>query len=511
MKKISRLFFVLGTAFTVLVSGLGYQPVGAGRSYNWSPDEKVPGYLDDTFTPFLLADRNRTVHAFASQWVDANGRRLAIVYRQWTLKGGWTRPVDIILSPIGGNANFMGAFLDSSDTMHVIFSATEGLTRRTYIFYSRAPAASADLALAWSPPILVGDGALGLNSGAIMGDAQGNLVIIYSGNREGNGVYYTLSGDSGNEWSDPSPVFLTYSDDLSTFSLRLAVGTERKIRATWNVVTNLGVDESLYFANFDTSTSKWDAAVELDERIDLPEYFGPSYPVIVDNGREIVVFYNGGNPVSGRPVGAGRPIQRAKISLNGGATWSEPLDPFPFHVGRSGEHAMVLDGNGTPHVLFIQRIESLDEKGRYTIIGGIWHSRFENGAWTNPDRFVTLLAPHDVRAVVVQGNVLLAVWREDPGLGADGIWYSYSILDVPELSLTPLATVAVDPSAQVIPTLPPDAVTVFPTSRPELLEEAPPSDLGRNPALPIIIGTLPVILILIGVVVGYRFLFNRRE
>lgn len=511
MKKLPRLFFALGAAFTILISGLGYHPVSAGRLYNWSPDERVPGYLDDTFTPFLLADRNRTVHAFTSQWVNADGRKLAIVYRQWTLKGGWTRPVDIILSPIGGNANFMGAFLDSSDTMHVIFTATENITRRTFVFYSRAPAASADIALAWSPPILVGDGALGLNSGAIIGDDRGNLVIIYSGNREGSGVYYIHSTNSGIKWSDPSPVFQTYNDDLSAFSLRLAIGPGQKIRAAWNVVTNLGVDETLYFASFNSATSKWDTPVELDERIDLPEYFGPSYPVIVDNGREIVVFYNGGNPVSGRPVGAGRPIQRAKISLNGGVTWSEPLDPFPFHVGRSGEHAMVLDGNGTPHVLFVQRIESLDDKGRYTIIGGVWHSRFENGAWANPDRFVTLLAPHDVRAVVVQGNVLLAVWRQDPGEGQSGIWYSYSVLDVPELPVAPLATVAVDPSIQASPTASSNAATPVPTPRPELLGEAPPSDLGKNPALPIIIGTVPVILILIGVVVGYRLLASRRE
>lgn len=524
MKRISRLFLALGAVFAVLFSGLSLQPVNAGKSYSWSPDEKVPGYLDDTFTPFLLADRNRTVHAFASQWVDADGRKLAIVYRQWTLKGGWTRPVDIILSPIGGSANLTGAFLDASDTMHVIFTATENLTRRTYVFYSRAPAASADLASAWSAPIIVGDGALGLNSGAIIGDDQGNLVIIYSGNRDGTGVYYTYSRNSGLEWSIPSSAFLTYNEDLSTFSLRLAIGPDQKIRAAWNVVTNLGVDEALYFANFDTASSKWDPAVELDERIDLPEYFGPSYPVIADNGREVIVFYNGGNPLSGRPVGAGRPIQRARISLDGGATWSEPLDPFPFHVGRSGEHTMVLDGNGTPHVLFIQRIESLDEQGRYTIIGGVWHSRFENGAWTNPDRFVTLLAPHDVRAVIVQGNVLLAVWREDPGLGADGIWYSYSILDAPELPVTPLAAAPADvPGLATTPGAVSEPGTPEPTLAPEqlsnpeqipnpaLLDEAPPSDLGRNPALPIIIGTLPVILILIGVVVGYRFLASRRE
>jgi hypothetical protein len=511
MNVLSRFLFILGLVCFVLSIGGAAQPAAASPSATWAPDEKVPGYLDDTYTPILLADRNRTVHAFASQWVYAgDGRKLAIVYRQWTLKGGWTRPVDIILSPIGGSANLLGAFLDSSDTMHVIFTATENISRRTFVFYSHAPASLADLALAWSPPILVGDGALGLNSGAIAGDEQGNLVIIYSGNRDGSGVYYVHSKDAGKNWSEPEPLFLTFNSDLSAFSLRLAAGPNQKIRAAWNVVTNLGVDESLYFASFDAQTAAWSSPLELDERINLPDYFGPSFPVITDNGREIVVFYNGGNPVPGRPVGPGRPIQRSRISLDGGATWSEPLDPFPFHVGRSGEHAMVLDGNGIPHVLFVQRIEGQDERGNYSIIGGIWHSTFENNAWSNPDRFVTTLSPHDVHAVVVQGNVLLAVWRQDPGEGANGIWFSYNILDAPELPVTPLATAVLETTVQITPTLSPQSDAFVPTPLPAFLQQPPPSDLGRNPALPIIAAIVPVALILVGVIVGYRFLNSRR-
>lgn len=509
--KNAKYLFVIGVTSAILIAGLCYEPTHAGGAYGWSPDKQVPGYLDDTFTPLLLADRNRTVHALASQWVENKGRRLAIVYRQWTLMGGWTRPVDVILSPIGGDANFLGAYLDSSDTLHVIFTATEALTRKTSVYYSSAPAANADWAPAWSAPALVGGEALGLNSAAIVGDDQGNLVVIYSGNRDGSGVYFIHSRDSGRDWSNPQPVFLTYDTELSTFSLRLTVGPDQKIRAVWNVVTNLGVDEALYFANFDSRESKWDAPVELEKRIDLPDYFGPSFPVMADNGREIVVIYNSGNPFTGRPVGAGRPIQRARISTNGGLTWNEPLDPFPFHVGRSGEHTIALDEDGNPHTLFIQRIETLDEDGKYSLIGGVWHSVFKNGIWSNPDRFVSSVPAHDVRAVVSQGNVLLVVWREDPGTGQSGVWYSYNVLDVTELPVVPLATASLDYSVQASPTPPSILDTPEPTRQPELLDAAPPSDLGGNPALPIIIGTVPVVLILIGVVLGYRFLASRRE
>lgn len=512
MKMISRLLLIGCITFAILIAGLGYKPVSAETGYGWSPDEKVSGYLDDTFTPFLLADQNRTVHAFTSQWVKNEGNRRAIVYRRWSLIGGWTRPVDIVLSPIGGDANFLGTYMDSSNTMHLIFSATDALTRNTFVYYSNASTVNADWAPAWSTPVLVGDGASGLNSAAIAGDHYGNLVIIYSGNRNGNGVYSMYSKDMGKSWTSPQPVFLTYGSGLNAFSVHLSVGPDQKIRAVWNVVTNLGVDEALYFARFDTQNFRWDTPVELDRRIVLPEYFGPSFPVIVNNGREIVIVYNSGNPFTGQTVGAGRPVQRVLVSLDDGLTWNEPLDPFPLHVGRSGEHAVTLDGNGNPHTIFTQRIESLDESGKYSIIGGVWHSVFQNDIWSNPDRFVSTVPAHDVRAVVSQGNVLLAVWRQDPGGGASGIWYSYKVLDEPELPVVPLATASVDFTIgeTATPISLPTLLQSEPSPEPGLFEDSLPSNLENNPALPIMIGIIPVVLILIGVVLGYRYLSSRR-
>jgi len=515
MTRTSRLSLALCMIVTVLSAGLWYKPASAKSNHGWSPDAKVPGYLDDTFTPFLLADHNRTIHAFTSQWIQNDGRRRAIVYRQWSLAGGWTRPVDILLAPTGNDANFVGAYLDSSDKIHVIFMSAEEITGKISVYYSKASASDADWAPAWSDPVLIAGNGSDLNSGAIIGDDEGNLVVIYSGNLYGSGVYYVYSKDGGGNWSDVQSLFLTYDPELSAFSLRLAIGPNQDISAAWNLVTNTGLDDSLYFANFDKTKFKWESPVELEERIDLPEYFGPSFPTIVNDGREIVIVYNSGNPFSDRPVGAGRPITRAHISLDGGLTWHEPTDPFPLHIGRSGEHTMALDGEGNPHLLFIQRIELQDNDGSYKTVGGIWHSVLQNGAWTNPDRLVATRPAHDVRATVVQGNVLLAVWREDPGSGEDGVWYSYITLDVPELPVTPLATSSFDntissDSSSTLLTITPNLLASQLTPQPGLLEDVPPSDLGGNPALPIIIGTVPVILILIIVFFGYRFLLNRR-
>jgi hypothetical protein len=499
MKRISRLFLVLGAVFTILFSGLSHQPVDAGKSYGWSPDEKVPGYLDDTLTPFLLADRTRTVHAFGSQWVDADGRRLAIVYRQWTLKGGWTRPVDIILSPIGGDANLLGAFMDSSATMHVTFTVTESLTRRTYVYYSSAPAANADWAPAWSTPVAVGDGASGMSSGSISGDEKGNLVILYSGIKDGSGVYAINSNDSGLSWSNPKPVFLTFDSNLVPYSIKVYKGEADRLHVVWAVNTSLGLYHSIYYAGLNLMTDQWDEPVLLEKRTDAEGFFGPSYPAVIDNGTYVVVMYNSGNPFTGRPVDYGKPIIRVRFSKDNGQSWGEAVDPFPFLVGNSGEHSMVVDNNNVVHTLVIMRIDS-SVGGAYKAIGGVWHSQFVNGVWSNPERFVTTLAPVDIRAVVVQGNVIMAAWHEDPGAGQDGVWFTYIILDTPELSVTPL------------PTKPKEinVITSTPSLLPFVTPNTPQADfsIGRqetppNPAQPLILGLVPVVITILGVIFFY--------
>ena len=502
----------------VTVIGLVSFPVQAQPAGQWAADHRIPGYLDDTFTPLLLADQNRTVHAFASQWIDDGSRRLAIVYRRWSLAGGWTRPVDVILAS-SGNATLLGGFLDASGTIHILFG--EGETRSLNIYYSFAQADVADLVDAWSAPMIIGPGLSGVNSAALSGDEWGNLVVIYSGNMDGSGVYAVQSADTGRTWSDPLQIFAPNDSEFTPYSLRLTAAREKQIQAAWNVVSPLGVDEELYFSNYDIASGKWTKPVELDKRVDVPDYFGPSFPAIVDTSDEIVIMYNGGNPFSGRSVDYGRPVQRVVVSEDAGQTWSKSVSPFPFHVGRSGEHSLTLDGADRPHAMFVQRIE-FEVNGRYAIIGGIWHSVFENGSWTNPDRFVTTYSPHDVRAIVVQGNVLLVVWREDPGEGMHGVWYSYFVLDIPEAPVMPPATATALPAENpvginetpIVVSTNVDTTSLAPLATPTSVKLTASQreilDANPSPSRPIVIGALVAIVVLAGVIVWYRFFRARR-
>lgn len=499
----------LGVAIILLVAlGTG-NPAAAQQPYRWAPNQQVPDYLDDTFTPFLLADQNRTVHAFASQWVGGKVKRLAILYRQWSLDGGWTTPVDILLSPVGG-AQILSAFLDQTGTMHLVFWGGEA--RAANIYYSRAPAVSAGQAPAWSAPVLVGNGAVSPASGALAGDDKGNLVIIYNGNTAGNGVYAIQSSDAGDSWSEPMPIFLTYDPELTPFSLHAIMGQESQLHAVWNVVTSLGIDVSAHYARLDVAGQQWSAPVLLEERIEEEGFFGPSFPVIADTGDKLVVMYNSGNPATGGPVPAGRPVQRVRVSNDGGYTWREPITPFPRHLGRSGEHSLVVDSNHVVHALFIQRIEQTTD-GRIGAIGGMWHSELWDGGWTEPER-VDLgdFSGHDLRATISQGNTLLITMREDPGVGEIGVWHLHTILNAPELPVVPLPTPPATPPAAPTPTPTPPSPTPTPPHRPASISQEPVTvGVTDRPAIPLVLSLVPVVLLVVGIFMVQQSHYHRRH
>jgi hypothetical protein len=78
------------------------------------PQQRIPGYLDRTEPPVLVADSTGVVHAFAYQQIGNpdDGRQIGIIYSSWTYEDGWTLPTDIILSPVKNQARVMDVYLD---------------------------------------------------------------------------------------------------------------------------------------------------------------------------------------------------------------------------------------------------------------------------------------------------------------------------------------------------------------------------------------------------------------
>jgi len=464
----------------------------------WVLDQKVPGYLDDTFTPFLVADQNRTVHAFATQRVgDGSAYRQAIIYRQWRLTGGWTSPIDILLSPTW-DARVLGAYLDPDDIIHLIFWGSGTDTIDASVYYSKAPLSEAGSISAWSYPELIARGALNPPAGVINGDDHGNIVVVFNGNSQDNGVYMVRSNDSGENWTESVPVYLTNDSELFPFYIKSDVGPSGKAHIVWNVnAGEAGIYESLYYIGIDLETGRWIGPQLLDQRPRVEGYFGPSVPAVVDNGTYVMILYNGGNPYAGSQVPVGRPTILVRLSENEGDTWGDVTVPFPFLTGQSGEQALMVDSNKVIHVVAGMRIDSLIN-GEYKPVSGVWHSEFVNKVWRYPERFVTSIPAVDVRAVISQGNVLMANWNEDPIFGRDGVWFSYTFLDSPELPLTsmPVPTTIQETPILGVDTTPDVVFTPSPIGSSQILQDEEDSRT-TNPQLLILVAIISVGIILI--------------
>jgi hypothetical protein len=498
-----------GLLLLVILGAFGVRAVEmmAQESNLWMPQEKIPIYKDSTEEPpFLIADQNRTVHAFNSQALnlEEEGSQEAVFYRQWTPEQGWGNPNDIIIDREGRDVVVMDVYFDKAGTIHLVLQIENN------IFYAKAPLQYAGQARAWSRPYLVGEQALPAGIGlpfmaAIAGDEQDNLAIIYSGKRDGNGIYAVNSADNGDSWSEPAVFSLTYDDEHIPAEPRLLGARTGKIHAVWNVFDEGGIGVSGYYAQFDTETQLWSQPIEIDEGgLGL----GIKFAALFEYGSDLFMTY-----YQGKTNG-----NWWRRSSDGGLTWSEPAQISPIHSGTNGHASFVIDSDEELHLFFGERIDDNNH--------GMWNSTWTGQQWTDPEAVVRGpqvkddiggkgFDPRSARAVVVNGNLVLVAWGTDGAAGINGAWYSYKVLDTPELPKIALAVSSATQTAtpRAISTTAPSmsSLTSLPTRfAPTDKQGREPTQGVRNPGTSIIIGLVPVTLLILLLIAVRRInLFGR--
>ena len=409
----------------------------------WSSPETIPGISLESYPPILVADENRTVHAFLSQWV-VGGK--AVIYTQWTLEHGWSVPIDILLSPYGNEARVTGASLGENGMMHLVFYGGNSISGD--IYYSKAPASDANNARSWSAPVLVGEYAGDPESATVVEDSQGDLHIIYFGKRDGNGLYSTTSKDGGDTWSDLELIFLADSEAPFVWRIQAIKSNSGWLHVIWNVYDKGGQGRGVYYARFQTGTDLWGDIVLLAE---TKEGLGAQTPAIIEYNDTLYAFYIIPGKIN------------VRRSVDNGLTWDDPNVPFSRHTGVNGSLSLVIDGNNELHLFFGQRISGNPD------IHGMWHSVLVNNRWTEPDAVIkgprivdkeglNGFDPYEAHAVVSQGNVILVTWRTDPGdIKDNGVWFSYAVVNAPEFPVAtlPLVDIKATPSQTpvTVPTL----------------------------------------------------------
>ena len=433
-----KVLYIFG--LLVLLLSLNTQPVRSLprlQESTWTIPQTIPGYDPATVSPILIPDQNRTVHAFSSQWInnpDEDPIR-AIVYNQWTLENGWTNPVDIIMSP-SQEARLTDVYLDKNGIFHLTFYG--GNNTAANIYYTQAPAVQAADSRSWSAPIIVGETANDPGTASIVENDQGSIIIVYNGRELGNGLYVVTSKDGGENWSNPVPMFFTQSDRPNISRLDVIKSKSGRLHAIWALYSLGGQGRGIYYAGSEDG-NQWSEPYLLANSDDG---LGSQTPAIIEYKDSLIALFN-------LP-----PKIMMRRSTDGGNTWDAPAVLFPRHVGVNGSISPVIDGNDELHLFFGQRISGNPD------IHGMWHSILKGNRWTEPNAVVkgprvwdlegpTSFDPYEARAVVSQGNVILVTWITDLGeRKANGVFYSYSVLDAPETTVVPLPTVSIPSAAE---------------------------------------------------------------
>jgi hypothetical protein len=430
--------FIFPLLIFVFLSSAQLDRVMAAAFYatQWSTPQRIPGLEDiDVFLqPVFVTEPNGNLHVFNSQFT--NG--LSIVYSNWILGVGWTNPVDVVVSP-REETRLAGAALDHSK-MDLIFWGGGEVTSAN-IYYTYAPLSALADSKAWAEPLLIGPGADYPNSAVMASDGNGFLGVFYSGDFDSNGLYSVQSIDGGKTWSDAAPLYLSMSDNLGIYNIHSILSSDGDVHLVWSVVdlqTALGV--AIYYCKYDRETKTCPQQQVLAKVIRY-EAGGPN---IIEYEDQLIVVYNNDEPTT-------RFMRR---SLDDGKTWTDPVRLFN-QVGSNGIASMLIDSGGNLHLFFGNRLTGSFGSPD---IHGVWHSIWQGEQWSVPEAVISGplvqvgpngeegFDPSMVQSIVIHGNLLFVIWRQDPQAGPIHIWFTYRLLD------TPNTTPKITPTIESTPT-----------------------------------------------------------
>jgi hypothetical protein len=471
--KIQGLLLTFLISCTLLAPGV---LIAQAPNPDWSAPLQLFNSGMSAYDPIVVTDAYDVVHVFWFEGpvaANVNGTPFnnpvagpSVIYHTAREGGRWSKPVDIILSPGNGSAEIPEAAADPFGRLHLIWHGPNNV-----LYYSTADAQRASSASAWSVPKALGES---LYHAGIRVDSKGNVHVVYPG--LGNkGVYYLVSSDGENTWSNPTNVALTSRQDAAADYTQLAIDPTGAIHVVWTELQlpsgwpPLGV----LYARSNDGGATWSAPL----RLAADNYDQAMIEASKDG--VIHVIWNGMVGIGGRYY---------EESKDGGRTWSKPVAVIPQGKGgTSGYPDFTFDSNGV-----LQMATPLD-------VDGIQYAFKQKEVWSTPQKISGDLKGKQVQSVersriaVSEGNRLNVVFE----VGFQEIYYVSRLTDAPTVRARPLPT-KVPPIPQRTATT--ATWTPAPTSTPTpsiLGSDTSPERTDSGPWLSLLAGVIPASLLTI--------------
>jgi hypothetical protein len=313
-------------------------------------------------------------------------------------------------------------------------------------------------------------------------------------------------GEERNAKSEPSPGFFMKMMNISLCS-SLFLYPNQKLHAIWAVNDSSGTGQEIYCAKLDVQEMTWAEPISLAIADQVTDSLAGividrvGWPSVIKNANEFIVIYMVCSPYE----------RRMRISNDAGQVWANPIDPYFPTRGEYGAADFAVDSNNVLHVIFGDRARGWS----------LWHSIWQNGYWAEPEPIVPpvesqiyqedpeTFASQRPHAVFSNGNVFLATWQTDHGHDHNGTWYSFKILDAPQLPLVPLPTfeetpIKNPPATPIIPDPTPTAVGIL-TSQSDLRSHS-----SDNPGSALVLGLVPVVMLISAIIIYYSFRSHKK-
>jgi hypothetical protein len=395
----------------------------------WSSLEQIPNYQDTSRAPLMVADRDNNIHLF--NYEALTPLQNAIFYRSWNPQSGWTPPVDIVLVGLGGGPQTLqGVVIDDQQMIHMIFYI--GTEDSGDLYYTFAPAFEANDATAWAKPFVIGKQAGPLPFANLTIDKGKELTVFYGSELEGNGLYMVRSVDYGKNWTQPLPLFMVTKTDYWPAAIRATTDADGIIHVVWSLVGTLGVGEEIHYARLNADFNKFEIETIIAKREGSD--YSTTWPDIISDGDQLILLFQDSFPAT----------RFMTISEDHGNSWSFPVQPFDY-IGEYEFTSMAKDSSGVIHLVLGNRFGNPE-------IHGMWYSKWLGKRWSALEPITSgpvtkVYDPSAPQSIILQGNILFATWwnnvqREN----LSGAWYSYKLLDAPQLSLTPNAQPSLTPT-----------------------------------------------------------------
>lgn len=462
---------------SLFLSGLFLTDSALAQDAGWTKPYQI--IANGNSSP-IVADPAGNLHllflAYAGREPESAWAGDTIFYVRWS-DGQWSSPVDILVSDLPNDTLRMPALGVTPDGyLHVIWYGNLAL------YHSWAHASQGSDARSWRTETLTSDR---IPTPALAIDKTGTLHVVYSS--EMSAVKYTRMSPDGT-WSEPVRIWEV--SDPSQFAVahpQVAVDAQGTIHVGWteNAEQSNWGQYSAWYARSTDGGATWS-----DLRLLATPEYGLDTVIVAEGNMVLAVVWRGIGYRDGRFYA---------VSTDSGQTWSElrPLFPSLDHAsGSTGGSGWALDSNGVVHLV--------NSAGRQGGKQEILHTFWLGDRWAEP---VLLDVLAEVpRIAVVGGNQLHVVYSRG------GLWHTQKVIDAPALPLQALPSL-IEPTYAVKAGEVPEAGDRTSAPSREVKSPTQAQALGgfttrpsSQPSswVPVIVGVVPVLLLILGVLLFRR-------